>query len=103
MYEELKQVGTHARQVSRQLRTLGTDVKNEALLAIAEAILERRADILSANEKDIEQGRAAVGAPGYGAQRTEVTLVVVAPAETGGMYAVVTVNTEGGLPGVEPV
>jgi len=59
MYEEVKEVGTHARQVSRRLRTLSTNVKNETLLAIAEALLERQADILSANEKDIEEGRAA--------------------------------------------
>jgi len=59
MYEELKEVGTRARQVSRRLRTLSTNVKNETLLAIAEVLLERQADILSANEKDIEEGRAA--------------------------------------------
>jgi len=59
MYEELKEVGTRARQVCHRLRTLSTNVKNETLLAIAEAILERKADILGANEKDIEAGRAA--------------------------------------------
>ena len=59
MYEELKDVGTRARQVSRRLRTLSTNVKNETLLAIAGTILDRQADILSANEKDIEEGRAA--------------------------------------------
>jgi len=59
MYEEVIEIGTHARQVSRRLRTLSTNVKNETLLAIAEALLERQADILSANEKDIEEGRAA--------------------------------------------
>jgi glutamate-5-semialdehyde dehydrogenase len=59
MFEELKKLGERARQVSRRLRTLNTDVKNDALSAIAEIILERRADILSANEKDLEAGRAA--------------------------------------------
>ncbi|MCG2769607.1 MAG: glutamate-5-semialdehyde dehydrogenase [Anaerolineae bacterium] len=59
MYEELNKVGTRARQVSRRLRTLSTNVKNETLLAIAESVLEHQADILSANEKDIEEGRAA--------------------------------------------
>ena len=59
MYEELKDVGTRARQVSRRLRTLSTNVKNETLLAIAESVLERQADILSANERDIEEGRTA--------------------------------------------
>jgi glutamate-5-semialdehyde dehydrogenase len=59
MFEELKKLGERARQVSRRLRTLNTDVKNNALSAITETILERRADILSANEKDLEAGRAA--------------------------------------------
>jgi len=59
MYEELKEVGTRARQVSRRLRTLSTNIKNETLLAIAESVIERQADILSANEKDVEEGRAA--------------------------------------------
>jgi glutamate-5-semialdehyde dehydrogenase len=59
MFEELKELGERARQVSRRLRTLNTDVKNDALSAIAETILERRANILSANEKDLEAGRAA--------------------------------------------
>jgi len=59
MYEEVKEVGTRARQVSRRLRTLSTSIKNETLLAIAKTILDRQADILSANEKDIEEGRAA--------------------------------------------
>ena len=59
MFEELKEVGTRARQVSRRLRTLSTNVKNETLLAIAETLIERQADILSANERDIEEGRTA--------------------------------------------
>jgi glutamate-5-semialdehyde dehydrogenase len=59
MFEELEKLGERARQVSRRLRTLNTDVKNNALSAITETILERRADILSANEKDLEAGRAA--------------------------------------------
>jgi glutamate-5-semialdehyde dehydrogenase len=59
MFEELEKLGERARQVSRRLRTLNTDVKNDALSAIAETILERRANILSANEKDLEAGRAA--------------------------------------------
>jgi glutamate-5-semialdehyde dehydrogenase len=59
MFEELKKLGERARQVSRRLRTLNTDVKNDALSAIAETLLERQVDILSANEKDLEAGRAA--------------------------------------------
>jgi glutamate-5-semialdehyde dehydrogenase len=59
MFAELEKLGQQARQVARLLRTLDTNVKNNALLAIAETILESEFDVLSANSKDIEAGRAA--------------------------------------------
>jgi glutamate-5-semialdehyde dehydrogenase len=59
MFAELERLGKRARQVARTLRTLDTNVKNGALLAIAETILEDEFDILSANGEDIEAGRAA--------------------------------------------
>jgi glutamate-5-semialdehyde dehydrogenase len=59
MFAELEELGKRARQVARTLRTLDTNVKNNALLAIAETILEDEFDILSANSEDIEAGRAA--------------------------------------------
>ena len=59
MFAELEELGKLARQVARQLRTLDTNVKDDALRAIAETIEENEFDILSANSKDIEAGRAA--------------------------------------------
>jgi glutamate-5-semialdehyde dehydrogenase len=59
MFAELEERGKQARQVARLLRTLDSSVKNNALLAIAETILESEFDILTANSKDIEAGRAA--------------------------------------------
>lgn len=58
MFAELEELGKRARQVARTLRTLDTNVKNNALLAIVETILENEFDILSANSEDIEAGRA---------------------------------------------
>jgi glutamate-5-semialdehyde dehydrogenase len=59
MITELEELGQRARRVSRQLRTLNTTVKNDALAAIAETILQRQGDILAANSHDIEAGRTA--------------------------------------------
>jgi glutamate-5-semialdehyde dehydrogenase len=56
---EVKTLGERARKVSRRLKTLSTDVKNVALKAIADAVLERQAGILAANARDLEAGRAA--------------------------------------------
>jgi glutamate-5-semialdehyde dehydrogenase len=59
MFTELEELGKLARQVARMLRTLDTNVKDDALRAIAETIEESEFDILSANSEDIEAGRAA--------------------------------------------
>jgi glutamate-5-semialdehyde dehydrogenase len=59
MFAELEELGKQARQVARILRTLDTNVKNDALRAVAETIEENAFDILSANSEDIEAGRAA--------------------------------------------
>jgi glutamate-5-semialdehyde dehydrogenase len=59
MFAELKELGERARRAARQLKTLDTSTKNEALLAIAETIVEGEFDILSANNEDIEAGRTA--------------------------------------------
>ena len=59
MFAELEELGKQARQVARMLRTLDTNVKDDALRAIAETIEESEFDILSANSEDIEAGRAA--------------------------------------------
>jgi glutamate-5-semialdehyde dehydrogenase len=46
-----------AKRASRQLATLGSDVKDTALEAIASALLERSAEIVDANARDVETGR----------------------------------------------
>ncbi len=48
-----------AKRASRELATLPTRVKNDALVAISRALLERTPEILDANERDLEGGRDA--------------------------------------------
>jgi glutamate-5-semialdehyde dehydrogenase len=46
-----------AKAASRRLGTLDTDTKNGALEALASALADRTAEILEANERDMEAGR----------------------------------------------
>ena len=46
-----------AQRASRRLATLGSGVKDEALHAIADALIARSAEILEANARDLEVGR----------------------------------------------
>jgi glutamate-5-semialdehyde dehydrogenase len=59
MFAELKEKGERARKAARYLATLDTRTKNRALETISSAILEREADIVQANAKDLEAGREA--------------------------------------------
>jgi glutamate-5-semialdehyde dehydrogenase len=59
MFPELREKGERARQASRQLAVLDTATKNKALKAIAETIMEREPEILSANDHDIDAGQEA--------------------------------------------
>jgi glutamate-5-semialdehyde dehydrogenase len=56
---ELQAIGAAARGAARQLARLSSDVKNRALQGVAEALLRREADILAANEIDLQAGRQA--------------------------------------------
>jgi len=56
---ELQTKGQAAKQAARQLARVSTEVKNQALFAIADALIERSSDILSANEHDVKAGREA--------------------------------------------
>ncbi|HEY0072967.1 MAG TPA: glutamate-5-semialdehyde dehydrogenase [Abditibacteriaceae bacterium] len=47
-----------ARQAAAPLRTLSTEIKNHALLLMADKLVQRAEEIISANERDIEAGRA---------------------------------------------
>ncbi len=55
--EELNQKGQLAKTASYQLATLSTEIKNQALLAIANALRSETAFLLAENEKDLAQGR----------------------------------------------
>ena len=48
-----------AKRASRTLATLGSDLKDAALNAIADALIERSEEILDANTSDFEAGREA--------------------------------------------
>ncbi len=61
---DLQAIGTKAKQAARRLATLGTDVKNRALLAIAGAIVANKDEILRANERDMQAAHDA-GVTGY--------------------------------------
>jgi glutamate-5-semialdehyde dehydrogenase len=50
-------LGGEARKASVQIRRASTKTKNEALLAIGDAILAKRSALISANERDLELGR----------------------------------------------
>ncbi len=56
---DLKSLGGRARQAARQLATLSTRVKNQALHAIAEALLAHEEEILDANTRDMRAAREA--------------------------------------------
>jgi glutamate-5-semialdehyde dehydrogenase len=57
--KELKEKGKAAKVASRKLAFLSTEVKNKALLNIAEALIEKLNEILTANKIDYEQARAS--------------------------------------------
>lgn len=54
----LDTLGAQAKTASRVLMTASTAAKNEALLKIADALLQNTDYILAENEKDLEAGRA---------------------------------------------
>ena len=56
---ELEEKGRAAKSASRKLAFLATEVKNKALLNIADALIDKQAEILAANKIDYEQARAS--------------------------------------------
>lgn len=56
--EYMQEVGRQARQASRDIAKADTGLKNKALLATAEALNAAREQLVQANEKDLENGRA---------------------------------------------
>jgi glutamate-5-semialdehyde dehydrogenase len=57
LQEVLLEQGRRARIAARFLATASTNLKNEALLAMADALEERSEDIVAANRTDLDQGR----------------------------------------------
>ena len=57
--DELATKGRAARVAARRLATLSSEVKNRALLGIAEALLSHEEEVVSANARDMEAARAA--------------------------------------------
>ncbi|MGH2586013.1 MAG: glutamate-5-semialdehyde dehydrogenase [Dehalococcoidia bacterium] len=76
---ELEHKGAAAKAASRKLATLATAVKDQALLAIADAMVARQDEIIAANEADIADARA----DGLGEHLIERMLLT--PARIAGM------------------
>ena len=55
----IEKQGYAARQAARQLAVTATADKDRALQAIAQALLARQGEVLSANAPDLEAGRQA--------------------------------------------
>ncbi|AGB41878.1 gamma-glutamyl phosphate reductase [Halobacteroides halobius DSM 5150] len=55
--EKIIKQASEAKGASKKLAHLGSEVKNQALLAMADALEERVEEILQANEQDMEYGR----------------------------------------------
>ena len=54
---ELSEIGERARKAAQILNRLGSEPKNRGLLAAAEALTQGAAEILAANERDVEAAR----------------------------------------------
>ncbi len=57
--QRLEKMGTQAKAAARTISQLQTVEKNEALLSMADALGNHAEEILEANQKDIEAGRAS--------------------------------------------
>src|SRR4030043_231687 len=56
---ELEEKGKAAKAASRKLALLPTEIKNKALLGIADALMARQKEILSANSQDYKESEAS--------------------------------------------
>jgi len=57
--KELEEKGKAAKAASRKLAFLSTEVKNKALVNIAEALIDKRDEILAANKIDYDEAKAS--------------------------------------------
>ncbi len=53
---EVKELGKKAKEAALKLATLSTEVKNKALLAMAQALIEKKDYIIEENQKDLAEG-----------------------------------------------
>lgn len=58
VHAQVQDKAMRARQSATPLRTLSTEIKNCALLLMADKLVRRATEIIAANERDIEAGRA---------------------------------------------
>ena len=57
--KELEEKGRAAKAASRKLAFLSTEIKNKALVNIAEALIDKKDEILAANKIDYEEAKAS--------------------------------------------
>jgi glutamate-5-semialdehyde dehydrogenase len=57
--EELESKGKAAKAASRRLAHLSSEVKNKALMSIAQSLVAREKEILAANRRDSEEAEAS--------------------------------------------
>jgi glutamate-5-semialdehyde dehydrogenase len=76
---DIAALGARAKAASRVLASLSTEVKDAALLAAADLLVERTDDLLDANAADVEREQAA------GASATVVDRLRLSPARVEGM------------------
>lgn len=55
--ERLILIGKRAKMASRKLATLQTDLKNEALIRMSEALIKSKESIISENQKDLQNAK----------------------------------------------
>ncbi len=55
---DLDTIGRHARDAARNLAKLSSSTKDRALANIAESLIDRQDEIVTANEKDLDEGKA---------------------------------------------
>ena len=61
--EELESKGKAAKAASRRLAHLSSEVKNKALMSIAQSLVAREGEILAANRQDYEEAEAGGMSP----------------------------------------
>ena len=77
--KELEEKGKAAKAASRKLAFLSTEVKNKALLNIAEALIDKKDEILAANKIDYDEAKAS------GMSEAMLDRLMLSPARLEGM------------------